>query len=528
MKRDLGKAGENKFASWCSDVGITINKAEEDRHGWDYLLELPVNRATGSAFDLHKSNMICKVQVKATEGKKLSKSVELSNLHSLATDPLPVFYLFLHFNNNANPVAAYLLHLDENHIRRILKLAREHISAGDGKRLHKKSLTLSYDDNHRLPEASGHGLLEHLREKYYPRWGSLLSAKQEVLNTAGFEDGAGTIQFTIDGADQRENLILSSLGYTKKISVSNFSFWNKRFGIKDPNPLVSMADAVMTMTPTGSIETRVMITSPTAETLIMPAKVYFSPFINNLDKAVFRISTDFIDIRADAGTKNIQLNSTITDEKPYPLNLLRKALIFFEKTLTTQSQLSVYFEYQGNFLHIFSAHSNGIKKPIERLSAAADCLHDVLKDSFDPSALTVTLDWLRNNWRTAKNILDLKKGSGNFKVKFRKNEDIDTAIPERAHFFHYKILDLDSISYIFIFTAQCSVLHNDDGGYSFGGELKLVKETEGPNTESWKDEVLIYEGTRLAEELVAVGDMYCEDYWTELSRPPLALMVRSG
>lgn len=528
MKRNLGDAGEDKFVSWCSDVGITVSKAGKDRHGWDFLLELPVNRATGSAFDLHKSNMICKVQVKATEGKKLSKSVELSNLHSLATDPLPVFYLFLHFNSSADPVAAYLLHLDENHIRRILKLAREHISSGDGERLHKKTLTLSYDESHRLPEASGHGLLEHVSEKYYPRWGSLLSIKQETLNTAGFEDGAGTIQFTIDGAGQRENLILSSLGYTNKIAVSKFSFWNKRFGIKDPKPLISMSDAVMTMTPAGSIETRVMITSPTAETLIMPARVYFSPLINNLDEAVFRISTDFIDIRADAGTKNIQVNSTITDEKPYPLNLLRKALIFFEKALTTKSQISVYFEHQGNFLHIFSAHTNGIKKPLERLSAAADCLRDVLKDSFDPSALTVTLDWLRNNWRTAQNIVDLKKGSGNFKAKFRKNEGIDISIPERAHFFHYKILDLDSISYVFIFAAQCSVLHNDDGGYSFGGELKLVKEMEGPNAESWKNEVLTSEGTRLAEELVAVGDIYCEDYWTELSSAPLALMVRHG
>ena len=528
MKRDLGRAGEKKFASWCSDVGITINKAEEDKHGWDFLLELPVNRATGSAIDLHKSNVICKVQVKATEGKKLSKSIELSNLHALATDPLPVFYLFIHFSSDATPVEAYLLHLDGDIIRRILKLAREHISAGEGKRLHKKTLTLNYDERHRLPEASGCGFLKYIELNYYGCWGRLLSAKQEVLATAGFEDGVGTINFTITGEEQRKNLILGSLGYANQVAVSDFSVWNKRFGIKDPKPVVVMAEAMMTMTRAGYIETKVMITCSAVETLIMPAKVYFSPLVNDLSKAIFRISTDFIDMRADAGSGEIKVDSVVVDYNFYSLTLLRKVLIFFEKTITSRQNISVFFEHQGNYLRIFNAHTNPHDKAIERLSVLADCLRDVLKDSFDVSSVAVSPDWLRVNSGALQSILNLKRGRGRFSVNFKLNEVVDCDVPMRAHFFHYQALAIGAVCYVFLFAAQCARFQDEDGKYGFSGEFKLIKEIEGPNSESWVEEFLASEGASLIDEIIAVGDMYCDDYWSELSSTTANLMVRMG
>ncbi|EIY2513266.1 DUF4365 domain-containing protein [Pseudomonas aeruginosa] len=526
MKRDLGKAGESKFVSWCSDVGITINKAEEDKHGWDFILEIPVNRATGSAFDLHKSNMICKVQVKATEGRKLSKSVELSNLHALATDPLPVFYLFLHFDKDATPVAAYLLHLDESIIKRTLKLAREHIFAGEGDRLHKKSLTLRYDESHRLSEPSGLGLLKYIEDNHYSRWRGYLGEKQETLHSAGFEDGGGDICFTIKGAEQRENFILGSLGYANKIAVSDFSFWYKRFGIKDPKPAVAMANAVMTMTRADFIQTRVMITSPTIETLVLPAKVYLSPFINSLDRAIFRVSTEFVDIHANAGTGKIKVTPAFVDDKAYSLNLLRKALIFFEKIIASRHDVSVFFEHQGNFLRIFNAYTNPLDKSIERLSDVASYLSDIFKDSFDCSSLSVSLNWLRENGRAVQDLLGLKKGLGRFKITFEQEENSDCICPSRAHFFHYRTLVLDSICYVFIFAAQCVRFHDDEGRHGFFGDFKLVKEMEGPNSESWISEILASEVSRLGDELIKVGDVYCDDYWSDLSNAPTNLMIR--
>ncbi|MEP9317917.1 hypothetical protein ABKS89_12325 [Pseudomonas sp. LABIM340] len=527
MKRDLGKAGESKFVSWCSDVGITINKAEEDKHGWDFLLELPVNRATGAAFDLHRSNMICKVQVKATEGRRLSKSVELSNLHSLATDPLPVFYLFLHFDSGATPVAAYLLHLDEGLIRRILKMAREHISTGQGNRLHKKSLTLSYDETNRLPEPSGRGLLKYIEDNHYRRWGRYLGEKQETLSSAGFEDGGADICFTIKGGEQRENFILGSLGYDNKVTVSDFSLFNKRFGIKDPKPVVAMKNAVMTMTRADFTQTRVMITSSAVETLVLPAKVYLSPLVNSLDRAIFRVSTDFLDICADVGTGKINVVPAFVDDNDYSLSLLRKALIFFEKTITSRHDISVFFEHQGDFLRVFNAYTNPLDKSIECLSVVAEYLRDILKDSFDCSSLSVSLNWLRENESALLDLLGLKKGLGSLKIKFEQEESSGSARPSIAHFFHYRTLVLDSVCYVFIFAAQCTRFY-EDGRHGFAGDFKLVREEGGPNSESWVNEFLISEGMRLANEIIKIGDVYCDDYWTDLSSAPTHLMIRTG
>lgn len=526
MKRDLGRAGESKFVSWCSDVGITINKAEVDKHGWDFLLEFPVDRATGAAFDLHKSNKICKVQVKATEGKTLSRRVELSNLHALATDPLPVFYLFLHFGSGANPVDAYFLHLDDALIRRILKSAREHISVGDGARLHKKSLTLQYDKTHRLHEASGQGLLDFIKTNFYKRWDDLLGAKQEILRTAGFEDGAGTVNFTVAGEEGRESFILGSLGYENKIPVSDVYFWSKRFGIRDPEPIVAMTGATMTMKPTSFIDTKVMIASSVTETLTLPAKVYFSPLINNLNKAIFRISTEFIDVRADAGTGKMSMDSVIAGDKAYSLTLLRKVLLFFEKTTASRQDISFFFEHQGGFLRIFNAYSNPLDKPVERLSLVAEWLRDILKDSFDHSSVMVSPDWLRDNAAAIQEILGLRKGGGVFKMRFERAGDGDVFPPARAHFFHYRILSIDSTCYIFVFAAQCAMFCEGDGRYGYSGSFNLVKEVEGPNSDSWIDDVLNCEGERLANEFIEIGDLYSQELWSEISMPPVALMVR--
>ncbi|MEO9373084.1 hypothetical protein ABI428_35435, partial [Pseudomonas aeruginosa] len=127
------------------------------------------------------------------------------------------------------------------------------------------------------------------------------------------------------------------------------------------------------------------------------AKVYLSPFVNSLDRAIFRVSTEFVDIHVDAGTGKIKVTPAFVDDKAYSLNLLRKALTFFEKIIASRHDVSVFFEHQGNFLRIFNAYTNPLGKSIERLSDVASYLSDIFKDSFDCSSLSVSLNWLREN-----------------------------------------------------------------------------------------------------------------------------------
>ena len=41
QQRDVGKLGESELEKLCHQVGITVNKVQEDETGWDHLLEFP-------------------------------------------------------------------------------------------------------------------------------------------------------------------------------------------------------------------------------------------------------------------------------------------------------------------------------------------------------------------------------------------------------------------------------------------------------------------------------------------------------
>jgi len=240
------------------------------------------------------------------------------------------------------------------------------------------------------------------------------------------------------------------------------------------------------------------------------------------------VSTDFLDIRADVGTRQINVTSAFVDDKVYPLILLRKALVFFEETIASRHDISVFFEHQGNFLRIFNAYTNPLEKSIECLSVVVGYLQDILKGSFDCSSLSVSLKWLRENDNSVLELLSLKKGLGSLEIKFEQEESSDNDRPSRAHFFHYRTLVLGSVCYVFIFAAQCTRFHDEnDGRHGFVGDFKLVKEVEGPNSIAWIDQVLSSEGMRLVDEIVEVGDVYSDDYWSDLSSAPTNLVIRT-
>ena len=91
--RDLGQLGENTFAMWCAQVGLSANPSAIDKTGWDYYVEFPISQNI-STNELHKSAFECKVQVKATDKQDRKLSITVSNLRRLATAQMPSFILY--------------------------------------------------------------------------------------------------------------------------------------------------------------------------------------------------------------------------------------------------------------------------------------------------------------------------------------------------------------------------------------------------------------------------------------------------
>jgi hypothetical protein len=68
--RDLGRMGESAFSLWCSSAGLTANRSDVDKEGWDFLVEFQNNKAENPLLsDIHEAAYTSKVQVKASDSR---------------------------------------------------------------------------------------------------------------------------------------------------------------------------------------------------------------------------------------------------------------------------------------------------------------------------------------------------------------------------------------------------------------------------------------------------------------------------
>lgn len=241
MKRYLGQLGERTLGTWASQVGIAANKADPDRTGWDFILEFPDPASqTGITLPLDKLPwpIQCLVQVKSTDGRSSKCSVKLSNWVRLVNTPLPAFFLALEFDSKDDCQRAYLVHIDETYIRRVLKRLRK-LGASASAELHKTTIQFKWNEAYRLPSLNGKGLEKAIRShvgdlETYVEW------KTETLRTAGYEDGKWKLDFVIpappDCADIQELLVDFSLGLIPHIDVIQGAVRDCRFGIPAPEP----------------------------------------------------------------------------------------------------------------------------------------------------------------------------------------------------------------------------------------------------------------------------------------------------
>ncbi|WPM26845.1 hypothetical protein OGV25_00400 [Pseudomonas sp. P1B16] len=144
MGRYIGTGGERIIAAWCELSGITANRSDPDRHGWDLHFEMPQLANIRSAAGLHESNIECKVQVKTTDTKKKSEPITLSSLRAMATSTLPTFYILIELAGGQQVVAAHLLHIDNTHCAKILERIRRETAKPRKEGLHEKTMTLNF------------------------------------------------------------------------------------------------------------------------------------------------------------------------------------------------------------------------------------------------------------------------------------------------------------------------------------------------------------------------------------------------
>ncbi|HGY9635458.1 TPA: hypothetical protein ACOJPK_000878 [Pseudomonas putida] len=244
--RDIGNAGEARVVEWCSLAGITLNKASIDRHGWDFFFELSSGYDLSSAAGLHESGFEGKVQIKTTDSGVKNLSIELSNLHAMATTSLPSFYLMVDYDGGGAPKSARLLHVDNDNCEKILARVRAETTKNKKVKLNKKKMVIDFKGAIEVLPLDGEGLKAAIVSCVGPSQGDYVRNKQEFLRTVGYGDNKLKMNFNLNEKDI-ERFVEMSIGGSDRVKVEDVKGFATRFGISEEIPGLSGSTALMSM-----------------------------------------------------------------------------------------------------------------------------------------------------------------------------------------------------------------------------------------------------------------------------------------
>lgn len=234
---DIGELAESILRCWCSEHGIAPTKTDIDRHGWDFLLEFPDKHLPkNTTLDGRPPSKTAFVQVKGTaNASKRRISVSLKNWESLAKRPEPCFFLILTIEKNDRQVlAAHLVHVDEEHVSRVLKRLRQAEVDGQKSRIHKLSLDLTWDDRHQLSTPTSDAFVEALAHAVGDDSLEYTRTKIEHIRTCGVDGHPVHLSMTLPTMPFEEaerQFAEFGVGLRSSVEINSMTISNVRFGI---------------------------------------------------------------------------------------------------------------------------------------------------------------------------------------------------------------------------------------------------------------------------------------------------------
>ncbi|MDD3815630.1 MAG: hypothetical protein PHZ02_13410 [Desulfocapsaceae bacterium] len=379
--RDLGTMGESTFKLWCADAGLYANGSIIDKTGWDFLVEFPF--AFKAEPDvIHKSAIECRVQVKSTDDKKGKISVTLSNLRRLITAHMPSFFVFLEFDGQSSAHRAYVVHVDEDLITRVLKRLHEIEQSDKENRFNKRTMTIYYNDSHLMDNLDGNSLKAVFMSHTGNDMSNYIEKKRAHLALTGFEDGYAQINFITEGEDNIRKLIDVSLGVEKSTKIKSFVGTKTRFGIKSKSPFVDAVNGRLEMPDIQPITVGEICFKEDKLSIgfSFPSKLYVSPF-NKMVPQEFvkaRVEGDFFDLKFNPFTGEAEYSFSFGEGVRLDVYQFRNAMILLKHLCTSGKKL--YSELRFDKFPIIKCsvdchgHDYTFDKELEALKAVCEIL----------------------------------------------------------------------------------------------------------------------------------------------------------
>lgn len=321
MDQRKGRPAEKHFSLLCSQAKITCNKSEEDDHGWDFIVEVPMPTPAMRSADLVGEVRKCEVQVKASETGTPVVKLSLSNARAFAKSRLPCFVVVVLDQNTSDP-RVFIRHFWKDEIEQSLKRVRD--AGNQGKPLNKTftQFTLSEDDD-RSPDPIGWLVrkVQSLPQDYS-------GEKMLIEQTIGYEGGRLKGEVRFGPMKGIEEFVDHQLGLTESLPVDYLSMIETRFNVPSPQPLFEGKPSFLRMRSKATKECQLVLRSEEGSYMTVAATITI-PAIPNLpaEALKMRIETWFFSLVVSNGKKTALVLS-VDFEMPLSLKKLHQFLQF--------------------------------------------------------------------------------------------------------------------------------------------------------------------------------------------------------
>lgn len=370
--RDLGSLGEATLEQWAHQVGINPNKVKNDKTGWDYILEFPLEEISESfnyeSLDLFPQPLQCLIQVKSTDRCVSKYSSKLSNWQRLVKTSLPSFFLVYEFDGKDLPQRAYLVHIWEELIECFLKKLRN-LEQKDLDSLNKRSMQFNYNKTNSILPMGGIGLKKRILE-YVGNPDEYIRKKADIKDNVGYGEPKYEFNTKIRIPDEykdniHELFVDFSLGLIPPLKVDRIIHQNIRFGIPKLDPKLGITEGgtlqVINQKSIGKSLLRIKNLDGKDE-FSFNMDTYVPGGIKNLDKKYFKIlfQAQFIETLFSPKKQDLSFNFQLPpfrDEHDLKeLGLVSELLLFlYRNNIPSNNRLflEIYFNskkiYEGEF-----------------------------------------------------------------------------------------------------------------------------------------------------------------------------------
>ena len=293
----FSKAAEHYFAALCTDNGAVCHPPDDDMNGWDLYVELPPERHDGPVESApgHRTAM---VQVKSTTGKGLSTRVKVSNMLKAAQDKRPWFIVL--YRKSGSQVELFARHFWTELMETALRSSRQ--CDVDGIALNQKRVPVAFCGSDRVIG----NMVDWMQSKIAESGEDYEATKSRLFSELGYEDGHGTVKWTISASDERD-IFMEFLGLGKGLEIDQFEFVPSRFQIADPRRRVAATKGTVRITPqpVGQYTVTIKPKQQAGGPISLKAELYCLPHI--MKNNIARVSSPPIELTVEGNRVSLDV-----------------------------------------------------------------------------------------------------------------------------------------------------------------------------------------------------------------------------